>query len=250
MKLPAGPGTPAADGAGAVDSATNACRQVTSITAEIGVSGSVGGRGLRARLLAGLAAPSSARLEAVAPFGQPAFFFVARDNQATLLLPRDRRVLEHGRPADVLAAVAGVPLDASELRTALTGCAVAPRGAEARSAGADWRIVPDGTGEVYLHRDAPSGPWRLVAALRRAPGEPAWRAEYRFQPGSGGLPTGVRLTSADDGRFDLRLALSQVEVNPRLGPDAFTVVVPAGTTPISLDELQQSGPLAHTANGR
>ena len=67
---------------------------------------------MRGRLLAGLAAPASARLEAVAPFGPPVFIFVARDDEATLLLPRDRRVLEHGRPTAVLDAVAGVPMSA------------------------------------------------------------------------------------------------------------------------------------------
>ena len=82
----------------------------------------------------GVAAPASARLEAVAPFGPPLFIFAATDDDATLLLPRDERVLEHGRPAEVLDAVAGVPLerrrparDADRLR------AGAPEPAAARS---------------------------------------------------------------------------------------------------------------------
>ena len=53
---------------------------------------------------------------------RPVFIFAAVDDDATLLLPRDQRVLEHGRPADVLEAVAGVPLDAGRLRATLTGC--------------------------------------------------------------------------------------------------------------------------------
>ena len=56
---------------------------------------------------------------------QPLFFFVATGDDATLLLPRDDRVLEHGRPDAVLEAVAGVPLGAADLATTLTGCAPA-----------------------------------------------------------------------------------------------------------------------------
>jgi hypothetical protein len=212
------------------------------------VSGSVGGRGLRARLLAGLAAPASARLEALAPFGQPVFVFVARNNEATLLLPRDRRVLEHGRADEVLDAVAGVPIDATDLRIALTGCATESRAQDARQLGDDWRVVPDAGGDVYLHRAAaPASTWRIVAALHRGPGAQSWRAEYggfSQGPPAGGLPGTVRLTSLDGKRFDLRLALSQVEINPPLGVEAFAVQIPPGTHPINVDELRQSGPLA------
>jgi hypothetical protein len=253
MKLPAGPGAPSVDAAAALRQATNACRDVTTITAELSVSGSVGGRRLRARLLAGLTAPSSARLEAVAPFGQPVFIIVARNDDATLLLPRDRRVLEHGRAAEVLDAVAGVPIDAADLRLALTGCPAQARPQEAKQVDEDWRIMPDGDGSLYLHRDARTAPWRLVAAEHRPAGAPAWRAEYRdFQktPPTAGLPKSVRLTSIDGKRFDLRLDLSQVEVNPSLGGDAYTVPIPPGTRPIDYDELRQSGPLASPNGGK
>ena len=52
----------------------------------------------------------------MAPFGPPIFIFVATSDDATLLLPRDDRVLEHGRSDAVLDAVAGVPLSAADLR--------------------------------------------------------------------------------------------------------------------------------------
>ena len=269
MKLPAA-GTTAADAREALDAAMHACRGVSSFAAEVGVSGSVAGRRVRARLLAGLASPGSARLEAVAPFGQPFFLFVARDNDATLLLPRDRRVIERGRAAEVLQAAAGVPLDATDLRIALTGCAVGPRASEATLAGPDWRIVPDGRGEVYLRREARDGPWRIVAAVRRgvttgaptaattgvvagaaagtsSPAGPSWRAEYRdfpVGPGSDGLPRTVRLVSADGRGFDLRLSLSQVETNPSLDAEVFSLRIPPGTAPITVEELTRSGPLA------
>src|SRR5947209_7356105 len=96
-KLPSAAGRPATDMALAVAQATSACSGITGLTAEIDASGSVGGRRLRARLLGGFMV-TSVRLEAVAPAGAPFFIFVATGRDATLLLARDERVLEHGDP--------------------------------------------------------------------------------------------------------------------------------------------------------
>ncbi len=241
MKLPGGPGSPAPDTATAITEATRTCQAVSSISAEVAVTGSVGGRSLRVRLLVGLAAPASARLEAFA-YGQQVFIFVARGTDATLLLTRDGRVLEHGRPDAVLEAVTGVPLGASELRGALLGCAVSPDSDRGRRLGVDWRVVPDGRGELYLRRDPPTAPWRLVAAGHRDPGRPEWRAEYRRFEGN--LPRAIRFVSREPGRFDLRLTLAQVELNPKLDAAVFEARVPPSADPITIEELRQSGPLA------
>jgi hypothetical protein len=240
MRLPGGPGTPAGDGSEALAEATSICRGISSIQAEVAVSGSAGGRRLRARLHLGLQAPASARLEAIAPFGQPLFIFVARDNQATLLLPRDNRVLENGRPDAVLEALTGVPLDAAELRAALTGCSVGPDVSRAVQLADVWRVVPDGTSLLYLRRDPPA-PWRLVATVHRPSASPEWRAQYSdFQDG---LPRTVRFVSSDPDRFNLRLASSQVDLNMPLAAEAFEVRGSESADPISLDELRRSGPL-------
>jgi len=247
MKLPSGPGTPASDAADALAEATAACRAVSSITAQVGVSGSVGGSRLRGTLLAGVASgpPPAARLEALAPAGQPIFLFVTTADDATLLMPRDNRVLEHGRAAAVLEAVAGVPLDATGLRDALTGCT--PGAAAAgRQFGTDWRVVTAGSVEAYLRR-TPQATWQLVAAVHHADGG-EWRAEYSDP--AAGLPRTVHLVSADGKRFDLRLALSQVELNARLGADVFRVQVPRDADPITIDELRRGGPLGSTAPSR
>jgi outer membrane lipoprotein-sorting protein len=244
-KLPSGPGAPAPDPREAIEVATSACRRVSTLTLEIAVRGSIGGRRARIRLSAGLARPASMRLEAVAPFGQPIFILVANEDAATLLLLRDQRVLEHGRPDAVLEAIAGVPLDASALRAVVTGCAVAPDPARARALGETWRVAPDGADEVYLRREGTAAPWRLVATVHRASGA-GWRAEYRdFETG---LPRSIRLVSALAGRFDVQLTLSQLDVNTPLDANAFTVRIPRTAQPISLEELRQSGPFS--ANGR
>jgi hypothetical protein len=263
-KLPSGPGVPvsAQDAAAALAQATAVCRTVRTLTAEIAVSGSAGGHRLRGRLSAGVAVPASVRLEAVAPFGPPLFIFVATGDDAMLLLPRDGRVLEHGRPDRVLDAVAGVPLGAADLEATLTGCASSVEGAavQGRQLGDAWQIVTRGPDdELYLHRDAAAGPWRLVSAVRRAGGDRAWRADYRDH--RNGLPLTVRVSSAgaseppsSNGRtgaaFDLQLVLSQVETNVTLGADAFTIQIPKSAVPIGLDELRRSGPLAPRADAK
>ena len=250
MKLPSGPGAPAPDAADLLAQATSVCRGVRTITAEIAVSGSVGGRRTRGRLSAGLAAPASARLEAFSPFGQPLFIFAATGNDATLLLPHDARALEHGSPDAVLEAIAGVPLGAEELRATLTACTTGVADAtRARQLGDPWRAVPVGADEVYLHRDSRSARWRLVATVRHAAGlERGWRAEDGdFQSD---LPRTVRVTSESAGPsgFDLRLALSQVETNVPLDTDVFRIQIPKSATAITLEELKQAGPLAPPRN--
>ena len=242
MKLPAGPGVPAADAADALAQATAACRGIRTLTAEIAISGSAGGRRVRGRLLAGVAAPASVRLEAPAPFGPPVFIFVATGNDATLLLPRDERVLEHGRPDAVLDAVAGVPLDAADLHATLTGCAPAGPQSRGRELGSDWRVVHVSAGqindELYVHRDSSAQPWRLVATTREAVADGVVRVEYRdFQ---NGLPRAIHLRGNGQEAFDLTLALSQVETNVPLGPEVFRVDIPPSADPITVDELRRA----------
>ena len=78
------------------------------ISLEMSVSGSIAGGRVRGRLLAGLTRAGAVRLEAVAPVGQPVFILTNGVGSvpagATLLLPRDNRVLERGRFDAVLAS--------------------------------------------------------------------------------------------------------------------------------------------------
>lgn len=253
MRLPSGPGGPAPDTADALAQATRACRAIRTLTAEVAVSGSANSRRVRGRLSAGVAAPGSARLEAVAPFGPPIFIFVAAGGDASLLLSRENRVFEHGHPDTVLEAAAGVPLSAEDLLHVLTGCAPAEAVREGRRTGNDWRIATTMAGdELYLHRESGSAPWRLVAVVRPAAAEYAWRAEYRDP--QNGLPRSIHIVSVEAGRigaaFDLLLVLSQVETNVPLSADVFTFRIPPAATRMTLDELRQTGPLAAKSNGR
>jgi hypothetical protein len=258
MKLPTGAALPvsSADATMALAEATSGCAAVRTMTAEIAVRGGVAGRRVRGRLLAGVERPSSVRLEAVAPFGPPVFIFTARGDDASLLLPRDDRVLEHGQPAGLLDAVAGIPLGSDDLASTLTGCV--PSGinlsANAKGFGDSWLVLEDPAGdEMYLRREAARSPWQLAATVRRGGGAAGrWRAEYDERQGN--IPRSIRLISVDaDGRtgraFDLRMTLSQIERDVPLDASVFEISIPPAALPITVDELRRSGPLA-ASDGR
>jgi hypothetical protein len=215
-----------------------ACTGVRTLTAEIGMSGHAGRQRLRGRVVAGFARPASMRLEGVAPFGAPAFILVARGGNATLLLPRDEpRVLRGPKPEDILGALTGVALGPADLQAILTGCVVpAPQAMEARRHANGWASI-DLAGGARLYLEPARGGWTLRAATRAG-----WQIEYPAW--SANFPQSVRLQSSQpDVNVDLTAALSQIETNKDLEDAAFTVNVPPGADPITLDELRDSGPL-------
>jgi outer membrane lipoprotein-sorting protein len=239
IALPNGPGTPLPDPAPVLDEAIGHCAGLRTITAEIRLSGRAGGQRIRVRLIAGLAAPDGIRLEAVAPAGQPVFILASAGDHTTLLLPRDDRVLSGEPPAAILEALAGVRVTPAVLRQLLAGCpGAAIERDEVRTIGSEW--VAAGTTDratAYFRRTG--GRWRL-AAVRG----PAFDVE--LGPGADSQPAHLRLSSPATGAgasFDLVLRLSQVETNGVVPDEAFTVRVPATASPITLDELRQSGPL-------
>jgi len=245
--LPQDPGGPALDAAEILSRATERCRAISSLTAVIAIRGRVNGQRVRGRVLAGIASPSSIVLDAVAPFGASLFVYTAHEGRATLLLPRERRVLQHDDPVAVLDAIAGVPLDAADLRQVLTGCAPAPSDGIGRQLGVDWRLLQADRSQVYLHRADANAPWRVVA-VRHGGDTVRWRAD--FADFAGALPQTIRLVSDDRRRFDLTLTMSEVEIDVSLGPEVFQPMVPAGSAPISLDELRRAGPFGELRSSR
>ncbi len=201
---------------------------------------------MRGTVLAGFERPGSLRLEGVAPFGPPAFILVARTGTATLLLPRDDRVLTGVSAPDILNALAGLRVDADTLRAILTGCIAGdpdPRAGRGYSNG--WLAVDIAEGATaYLRED--QGTYRIVAG--RVAG-----LDVTYERFEGGMPREIALRSAsgaadgghtsDSVALDLGLALSQVTVNTDLKPAAFQVGVPPDAVPLTLDELRRTGPL-------
>jgi hypothetical protein len=249
LRLPSGPGAPASDGPAVLADATAECSKVSSILTEASVRGSAGGQRVRATLHLGVAAPGSARIEAIAPFGQPLFTFVARDDKGTLLLTRPDRVIADASPAALLEAVTGVPLDPPGLLAALAGCASAPRVEAARQVSGSWRVIPDGVSELYFTRASASAPWQLVAALHQDARMGPWRAEYH-ERGADGVPRRVRLASRNEEGFNLQLGLAQVEINAVLGTPTFEVAIPPGAQTLTIQELREGVVLSEATSGQ
>ncbi len=238
LELPGGGSTPLADPSPVIHEALAHCTNLQSLTLEIGLSGKVGRTRLRGRLQAGFAAPDAIRLEAVAPFGAPFFILAGSEAKATLLLPRDDRVLVDARPAAVLEALAGLDLSPADLRAWLAGCPAAALNVQAaRSFGDDWVAIDIGPRRVaWLHR---TDRWRLAAMA-----EDGLSVELANHEGV--QPTRVRIRRVATGtssEVDARLAVSQVEMNVTLPSEAFAVKVPSTATPITLEDLRSSGPL-------
>jgi outer membrane lipoprotein-sorting protein len=239
LQLPSGDGEAFPEYQRAFDDASRGCRDVRSLSAELSISGRAGGEKLRGRVLAGVAAPGRLRLEAVAPFGPPVFILAASGTSVTLLLPRDNRVLT-GEPASaILGALVGLELGPDDLLAILTGCVVAsPRVSAGRRYPGGWaRVDLDGGAVAYLGQDGPR--WRIRAGVRSG-------LAIEYEPAGGGGFSRVRLQVGASGRTpasDVRLVLSQVEINPQLGPEVFAVKVPRDATPITLADLRGAGPI-------
>src|SRR4051812_41876835 len=124
IALPADSGAPLPDFAAVHAELSRTCSGIRTLTAELSLSGRAGDQKLRGRVVAGFERPASMRLEGVAPFGPPAFILVARGADATLLLPRDQRVVRGTSPEEILGALTGVSLAPADLQAMLTGCVV------------------------------------------------------------------------------------------------------------------------------
>jgi outer membrane biogenesis lipoprotein LolB len=232
-------GTPAPDptAADAFVAATAACQGFRAIEGELSLSGRAGGERVRGRILTGLEAGGAVRLELVAPFGSPFFILAGRNEKATLVLPRDRRVLKETGVAEVLERLTGLALGADDLRLIVSGCLVD------RATPADGRQWPGGWQAVTI------GPER-VAYLRTQNGPPVlvaadygpWHVDYSAH--ASGFPRTVRVRRAGDAAIDITARIEQLEVNTQINPRAWVVEIPSDADPMTLDELRSIAPLA------
>jgi outer membrane lipoprotein-sorting protein len=241
IQLPTGAGTPLVGYAAIHADVTRGCAGVRTLTAELALSGRAGDQKVRGRALAGFQTPDAMRLEGLAPFGAPAFILVARDRAATLLLPRDDRVLRGASAEAILGALTGVSLAPADLQAILTGCVMpSPTAVNGAQHGPDWRAIElqDGAA-MYLRRVG--GTWQLRAATRGQ-----WRIEYAAS--SSVFPRSVRLIRGEAPTVDMTAEISQLETNVAIDPAAFAVDVPRDALPITLDELRDAGPLRGTTS--
>jgi hypothetical protein len=233
VALPAGPGTPIADYPATFSRARAVCGGIRTLQAELGLSGRAGGQRLRGRLHAGLI-PGALRLEGVAPFGSPIFILVADGSRGTLLLLRDRRVVQNAAPEDILNALVGIRLGPDDLRAMLSGCVRAAGDAAAgRAYGDDWIAVDLAAGgTVYLQRQ--NGDWRIVAGRYGG-------LEIDYTTFQADRPSQMVLRGAG---LNLTIALNQVEVNGDLPRNELVAVkIPPDLTALTLEELRRAGPM-------
>lgn len=247
LRIPEGPSRPveASDVAAPLGQATGMCRDVTTMTAEIGLSGRVGTLRMRGRVLAGFQRPGSLRLEAPAPFGAPVFVLAASADRAVILFPRDRRVLRDAAVADVIEALIGLRRNADDLLALLSGCLASglePEPGGSRRFDSGWMTVAFSGGvEGFLRSQRRR--WQMAGGRTPVEGDreaPPWAIAYdQF---AAGFPGRVRVSRPS--MADMTFRVSQVEVNRPIDPAAFTLRIPPSAESISLDDLRRMGPLA------
>lgn len=237
---PVGNPTPDPTAVETFTTATAACKGFRSIEGELSLSGRAGGERVRGRVLTGLEAGGAVRLEAVAPFGAPFFILAGRNERATLVLPREHRVLKDTAVANVLGRITGLTLGADDLRLIVSGCLVEQASpGDGRQWGSEWKAVtlgPDRTAYLRLQ----NGQWLLTAADYGQ-----WHVDYSAH--SAGFPRTVRVRGAGD--IDITARVEQLEVNTPINPRAWSVDVPSDADPMTLDELRSIAPLAERKAG-
>ena len=237
---PAGAPTPDPTAADAFATATELCDAPFRFAAEgeLSLSGRAGGERVRGRILFGLQEGGSIRLEAPAPFGAPFFILAGRNERATLLLPREHRVLKDAGVAGVLERITGLALGADDLRFIINGCLVekaAP--AEGRQWGSDWKAVTVAPGVVAYLRTLNGKP--VLAAADYG----AWHVDYANR-NAAGVATTVRVRRAADNAIDITARIQQFSTGAPIDSRAWSVDVPSNADPMTLDELRSIAPLA------
>jgi hypothetical protein len=236
--LPSGAGAPFPEFAAAYTEATSACARIHTLTAVLAMSGRAGRTKLRGRVEAGFAAPASMRLEGIAPFGRPIFVLTAADENGTLVLTRENRVLRDAPAGSIVDALVGVPLGAAAMRTIVAGCGPSIDGAPVagRTYPNGWGAVEFADHVVYLERAA--GTWRVAAATRGPLS--VFYADFDQQ-----RPATIRLRVESGGQAaaDITLRVSQVDLDTTLDASAFAADIPADAEPLTIEELRRAGPL-------
>lgn len=234
---PSGEATADAAGADVFLTATRGCRGVKSLTAELSLSGRAAGERLRGRVVTGLATGGSARLEGLAPFGPPMFILAGRGEKATLLLPREHRVLAETGVAEVLERLTGLALGADDLRLIVSSCLTdEPRPSNGRRWGGGWRTVTVAAGRVAYLRDRQGIPAVVAADYG------VWRVDYSDH--AGGWPRTVRVRGGDGSDVDVTARVAQLELNVPIADRAFVLEVPGDARSMTLDELRSVAPLS------
>jgi hypothetical protein len=208
---------------------------VVSYRASLRVSGRIGGERLPTTInIATGATPTGIRLEGRAA-NRNLFQLAGTSDEATLYLDDGHRSAK-GRPEDLTDALMGVKLGPGRWLALLTGCVATPPDFISAARYAADLAVTTPSGRVFLALI--NGEWRnvhgtfdgLVVTYRRF---------------SSALPDEWRLSSEEgrDPSIALSVSVDDVTTDRALPSSVFTLALPDNVTPITLDELRESGPL-------
>jgi hypothetical protein len=232
---PAGPGEPAPDAAAAFAEATRACRGVASVKASLRVSGRIGGERLPTTIdIATGATPTGIRLEGHAA-DRNLFRLAGTTEEATLYLDDGHRAAT-GRPEDLTDALMGVKLGPGRWLALLTGCvATPPDFMSGARYGADLAVTTP-SGRVFLA--LADGAWHAVHGTFDG-------LVVTYRRFSSTLPDEWRLSSETgrDPSVALSVSVDHMTAGGPIAASVFTLTLPDDVTPMTLDELRQSGPL-------
>ena len=237
--LPTGAGTPFPGFEAVYEEAVRECSGAKTVVAELGLSGRAGTTRLRGTVTSALGEGGAIRLEGVA-LGRAIFILAGRGGRATLLLLRDDRVVRDAPPEAIVEALAGVPLTPADLRAAVAGCGLGSGGpANGRMFTNDWAAVDVGETVTYLRRV--ENRWRVGGATRGG-------LTLMYETFVSGLPASIniRSTGGQAGAAlvaDIRLRVSNLEINVPVEAKAYEIAVPPDAEPLSVEELRRAGPL-------
>lgn len=238
---PASPGTPAPDAIAAWTSATASCRDVHAYSASLHVSGQVQSEHVSATLGAAFNTNNQIYMEYDVAFGPPGFRLAGTDANATLLLPHDKRALT-ARADEIVAALVGVKLTPKALTAIVSGCVNDATSATNGEQFGTLRGVTAAGDHLFLTNA--NGTWRVAA------GQTAdWLVDYQSYKGA--WPSRLTLTSlpGQSPVVTLTISASQIDINHDLPAASFALDIPAGYTPLTLEELRAGGPLRAEKGG-
>ena len=225
---PAGPPVPMSNAIAAWEEATSHCRNATTFSASIHLSGRAGGERLHGTIDGAVTSADQIRLDAHV-LGQTAFVLAGNANSATFLLPRDNRVLT-ARAADIVEALTGLTWSPSELLRIFSGCLAKVDAAAPAVRIADRARFTTSAGDVYLRQR--SGHWTIDGAVLNA-------ITVLYDQVTDGWPHTLVIVRTGARPLSIKLRLDQIDTKD-LPATAFAVTVPRDATPLTLEELRNT----------
>ncbi len=176
-----------------------------------------------------LAKPNRIRAEVLGPFGQPLLLLVARDGELSVSLPREQRFLQGAATPQRIARFIRMPLTAEQLvRLALYDVPLIAYGDSALTRHEQgYRLLLNGADSRRQQLDF-DAVGRLLGATYFRGEEPLLTVAYgRFDGHQQDFPRQVTVTMPEQAA-SFSLTYSDVELNPELAAESFTLQPPAG----------------------